>query len=78
MASGATVLELPFGGLTTTQTPSIKGEKWIFVRNGNGMECYYCYCYCYYYYYYYYYCHCCCCYYYTIVSNIICNQCQYQ
>ena len=31
MASGATALELPFGGLTTTQTPSIKGEKWIFV-----------------------------------------------
>ena len=29
MASGATALELPFGGLTKTQTP--KGEKWIFV-----------------------------------------------
>ena len=33
MTSGATALDLPFGGLTTTpnQTPSIKGEKWICV-----------------------------------------------
>ena len=31
MTSGATALDLPFSELTTTQTPSTKGEKWICV-----------------------------------------------
>ena len=31
MTSGATALDLPFGGLTITPNPSIKGEKWLCV-----------------------------------------------
>ena len=31
MASGDTALEPPFGGITITQTPSIKGDKEICV-----------------------------------------------